>query len=1011
MTLLLPPLDGRLELKGLLGEGGMGQVHRAWDGGLERAVAVKFVRGSDPREAERLILEARIQARVEHPHVVRVHEVGTLEGRPCIVMQLVEGGTLGELPPDAPLALRVELLRQAALGLHAAHRQGLIHRDVKPGNILVDTPPSGEPRALVSDFGLARDEEGGLTRTGLPAGTFDYMAPEVLLGAGPVDFRADVYALGATAYATLSGRPPFREETVWQPGQSPSAMHTQVVGGPGLLRRILEEEPTPLADIPQDLQTVIAKAMEKEAAERYASAEAFAEDLGRFARGEAILARRTSRLEWFVRWIHRNPGLARTLGAALLLVVLGLGFGVWTTHRAGRQSLEAARLGAEAAAMEELVRSEHLLPPHDLRPAYARLRAMLADIPAHSSNAPGPAAFVLGRGLQLLGRTEEARQALARAWDLGFRTPIAARALGEAEAQRYKEELALLPHIDDPALHQARVKALQTRFRDPALARLRAALPKDAAAYPLLAARMALVEDRLQEAAQLAAGAALAPDQAAEAAGIEGQARLAMGIATFENGDLPGAAEAWQAAARAYRRATAIARSAQEPRLRLAETELRLAKIGMLRQGPDLARFASVQAALSEAEMLLPDSPELLTTRSEYEADRGRVLRMLGQDATPALEAALDLARRAAAGAPDPRQPLERLALACLIASDPLVDGGTQDPGPLWAEGLAAAGRARSLSPESSGPLTLETQMLLRRSDRDSERGGNGLADAERATENARRLIQIGDRPVQARNLAAQALRSLGLCRLQTGGDPSREFAEAVVLAQEVIRQSAANTSSLAWGVFIAAAQVEADLAEGRVPGAALATGTGWAESLLTAQPGNLMVSAQVGEWTLWRARAEALAGRDPGPLLTRAEGLLLPPARAGNVTPLAWQRLAEAAMERAAWARAHQGDPSRFLLAAQEHARHLQKGDPASCEGPLLEARSLLAQGQRDRALPQAQRAVELNPRSAQAWLTLAQIQDAAGQKGEARAAAERARVLLPRLAGLKELRGRLGS
>ena len=1010
MTLLLPPLDGRLELKGLLGEGGMGQVHRAWDGGLERAVAVKFVRGSDPREAERLLLEARLQARVEHPHVVRVHEVGTLEGRPCIVMQLVEGGTLGELPPDAPLALRVELLRQAALGLHAAHRQGLIHRDVKPGNILVDTPPNGEPRALVSDFGLARDEDGGLTRTGLPAGTFDYMAPEVLLGGGPVDFRADVYALGATAYATLAGRPPFRDETAWQPGHAPSAVNTQIVGGPGLLRRILEEEPTPLADIPEDLRTIIAKAMEKGATDRYTSAEAFAEDLGRFTRGEAILAHRTSRLEWFIRWSRRNPALARTLGAALLLVVLGLGFGIWTTRRAARQSLEAARLGAEAAAMEELVRSEHLLPPHDLRPAYARLRAMLADIPAHSSYAPGPAAFVLGRGLQLLGRTEEARQALARAWDLGFRTPIAACALGEAEGQRYAEEMALLPRMDDPALRQARVKALQTRFRDPALARLRAALPGNAAAYPLLAARMALVEDRLQEAAELAAAAGLAPDRAAEAAGIEGQARLAMGIATFEKGDLPVAAEALKAAAQAFRRAAAIARSAQEPRLLLAKTELRLAKAAMLQKGPDLGQFAGVQVALGEAEVLLPDSPELLTARSEYESDRSRVLRMLGQDATPALEAALDLARRAAVGAPDPRQPLERLAWACLNASDPLVDGGTQDPGPLWAEGLAAAGRARALSPESSGPLTLETQMLLRRSDRDSERGGNGLADAERATENARRLIEIGDRPVLARSLASQALRSLGLCRLQTGGDPAREFAEAVVMAQEVIRQSAANTSSLAWGVFIAAAQVEADLAEGRVPGAALATGTGWAESLLAAQPGNLMVSAQVGEWTLWRARAEALAGRDPGPLLTRAEGLLLAPARAGNVTPLTWQRLAEAALERAAWARSHKGNPLRFLKEAQEHARHLQKGDPESCEGPLLEARALLAQGQRDRALPPAERAVALNPRSASAWFTLAQVQDAAGQKGAARTAAERARALLPRLAGLKELRSHLG-
>ena len=112
MSLLLPPLDGRIDLKSLLGEGGMGQVHRAWDASLERAVAVKFVRGTDPLEAERLLLEARLQARVEHPHVVRVHEVGTLGGRPCIVMQLVEGGTLADLPKDAPLALRVELLRQ-----------------------------------------------------------------------------------------------------------------------------------------------------------------------------------------------------------------------------------------------------------------------------------------------------------------------------------------------------------------------------------------------------------------------------------------------------------------------------------------------------------------------------------------------------------------------------------------------------------------------------------------------------------------------------------------------------------------------------------------------------------------------------------------------------------------------------------------------------------------------------------------------------------------------------------
>ena len=97
MSLLLAALDGRIALKGLLGTGGMGEVHRAWDSGLERPVAVKFVRGGDPKEADRLLLEARLQARVEHPHVVRVHDTGTLEGRPCILLQLVEGQTFADL--------------------------------------------------------------------------------------------------------------------------------------------------------------------------------------------------------------------------------------------------------------------------------------------------------------------------------------------------------------------------------------------------------------------------------------------------------------------------------------------------------------------------------------------------------------------------------------------------------------------------------------------------------------------------------------------------------------------------------------------------------------------------------------------------------------------------------------------------------------------------------------------------------------------------------------------------
>ena len=255
MSLQLTALDDRIELRGRTGSGAMGEVFRAWDAQLERAVAVKFQLVTDHREAERLLLEARLQARVEHPNVIKVHEVGTLQGRVCIVFQLVDGPTLGDLAGELPPDERVELLRQAALGLHAAHLQGLVHRDVKPGNVLVEVGPDGKRRALLGDFGLARADEGGLSRSGVPAGTLDYMSPEQLLGSGPVDFRSDVYGLGATLYALLAGRPPFRTS---------ATLDGDDASGP--FRRVLEDDAEPLhraaPGTPRELGLVAAKAME-----------------------------------------------------------------------------------------------------------------------------------------------------------------------------------------------------------------------------------------------------------------------------------------------------------------------------------------------------------------------------------------------------------------------------------------------------------------------------------------------------------------------------------------------------------------------------------------------------------------------------------------------------------------------------------------------------------------------------------------------------------------------------
>ncbi|HJV90606.1 MAG TPA: serine/threonine-protein kinase, partial [Holophagaceae bacterium] len=439
MSLPLSPLDGRVTLKGTLGVGGMGEVHRAWDAALERPVAVKFVKGGDPKEAERLLLEARLQARVEHPHVVRVHDTGSLEGRPCIVMQLVEGRTFADLGGGSDWKAKVGLAVQAARGLGAAHRTGLVHRDVKPANILVEDTDEG-PQARLSDFGLARDEEGGLTRSGLLVGTVDFMAPEQVLGSAPVDFRADIYGLGATLYAVLTGHPPFR------PSQSPTAgaqstqdLHGATPGGelhPGdFLRRILQEDPRPLSaldlKLPKDLSVVVAKAMEKDPTRRYATAEAFAEDLDRVLRGEPIQARSMGLLERGGRWARRYPIPARVLGGVGALAMGALAFAGWTSFRSRTQSLEAARMGSLAEGMANSLRMAYLSPAFDQKPVLAGIRSQVEQLRSRPMHELSPASlYVVGKGLESLGDDDGARPYLEAAWAKGFRTPEAAESLG-----------------------------------------------------------------------------------------------------------------------------------------------------------------------------------------------------------------------------------------------------------------------------------------------------------------------------------------------------------------------------------------------------------------------------------------------------------------------------------------------------------------------------------------------------------------------------------------------------
>jgi hypothetical protein len=317
------------EVLGLLGRGGMGLVYRARHQTLKRTVALKVIRNAghtDAQARQRFLGEAEVAARLSHPNIVQVYEVGEHKGMPFLALELVEGGSLADRIGGRPLpvAEAVRLVATLAEAIHLAHSRNVVHRDLKPANVLLT--PDGHPK--IADFGIARrlDCASGQTGTGTVLGTPSYMAPEQAAGrVNEVGPAADIYALGAILYECLTGRPPFLGVSVLE-----------------TLDQVRHREPTPPARlnplVPPDLETICLKCLRKEPDQRYPSAHELAADLGRFSRGEPIAARPLGPWGRLTRWARRYPAVAGLLAALVVLFLAGTAvstyFGVTATQNA-----------------------------------------------------------------------------------------------------------------------------------------------------------------------------------------------------------------------------------------------------------------------------------------------------------------------------------------------------------------------------------------------------------------------------------------------------------------------------------------------------------------------------------------------------------------------------------------------------------------------------------------------------------------------------------------------------
>jgi tetratricopeptide (TPR) repeat protein len=350
-ALHIPPMPGfdDFEIEAEIARGGMGVVYRARQRSLGRPVALKLLRGgclADEEDGRRFRREVEAVAALDHPNIVSIYEVARRDGLPYFAMKLVDGVSLAQRLPDfvAQPRAAARLVATVARAVHHAHQRGVLHRDLKPSNILIDT--AGQPH--ITDFGLAKRVEGDpdLTDSGAIVGTPSYMAPEQATGQrNAVTTAVDVHGLGAVLYALLSGKPPYRGDSVLE-----------------ILEHVRREPPEPPSSvdrrIDRDLETICLKCLEKEPERRYGSALAVAEDLERWLRGEPIEAVPPSAWSRVRKFVRRNCLAVGLVSLAALSLVAGTAASLLQAARASRAAAIAVNERNHAVEAERRARRD-----------------------------------------------------------------------------------------------------------------------------------------------------------------------------------------------------------------------------------------------------------------------------------------------------------------------------------------------------------------------------------------------------------------------------------------------------------------------------------------------------------------------------------------------------------------------------------------------------------------------------------------------------------------------------
>lgn len=850
----------RFEFKKLLGYGGMGLVYQAWDVKLNRMVALKFLRNSYSQSSKRFLQEARAQCRIEHDNVCKVYEVGEVESIPYIVMQYIEGKSLRFAYKEMSLEQKVQAMRDIAYAIHAAHRLSIIHRDIKPDNIMITKNEDGSYHPMVMDFGLAKElGNKGLTATGEIMGTPGYMSPEQARGQTQlIDRRTDVYSLGAMFYSILVGKAPFQ-------GSSPLE----------IVLKVINEDPPSISkvisSIPADLNTIVMKCLEKDPRQRYESAQLLAQDLQRYLDGETISIKAVSWYYLLLRKARKHKALV-ALSSVTFLLVVSLGIvSVWSRWELSRKIELERQMAEQAEKIEAIMRFVSLTPAHNIiaeqQMAQHELELIKRRMAENGSLAEGPGNYVLGRSYLAFFDYEKARQYLEKAYATGFRTPGLEFALGQVLGEFYHRELDSVSQIEDKEVREAQLEKLAQEYLQPIKLHLSTYLnsksEKSTQETAYLEGLLALYSKDYNLALTKAHQAMGQSSWFYEAYCLEGEIYLTWGEEKSNTSDYKEANDLFLKAEDAFQTASKLGPSNLQARLGLARKRMAVLDMNIYRGESVQEAFEQTLEATDLVLQLDPNNIQALIIKTCSYGRLGEFQARKGQDPNPTMQQAISWNQRVAAINPQEIKVYRYLGSIYRVLGKYALDHG-QDPQALFDLAISNLEQVIKLKPTYSSAYTA-LGLIYRSKGQYSQRHGEDPRHFyEMAANTLQKALQVNPTSANVASNLGLLYKTSGEYENDHGQNPNHFYELAFSSLQKAIQLNPNNPYGYTNLASLYQIRAEYEIEHGQNPENFLKEAKTNLEKALELNPKYVSAYTNFGVFYQTRAEYELSHGQDP---------------------------------------------------------------------------------------------------------------------------------------------------